>query len=107
MIFFSFLFRKSLIVCSGSNLIFAILLLISLQVHFICFVKRKEISTIEQRKFKGHKKRDQIPVSKMDFPSEIKILPTDPVFSNWVSFIKKVSIIRNSSGIIQFKSICK
>ena len=39
------------------------------------------------------------------FHSEIKVLPIDPVFSNWVNFHKKVSIINistNSKSVWQF-----
>ena len=41
------------------------------------------------------------------FPSEIKVLPFDPVFSNWVDFNKKVSIIdwsTNSKSHLNFYS---
>ena len=37
-------------------------------------------------------------------PSEIKVLPIDPVFSNWVNF-NKVSIINCSTNPKSFKAI--
>ena len=51
-------------------------------------------NSIEQQNRKGHEKRDQFLVSKMDFNVQISqrnknILPIDPFFSNWVTFIKK------------------
>ena len=48
---------------------------------------------MEQQKGKGQKKPDQLLVSKVEFifryPSEVKYLPFDPVFSSWVNIIKK------------------
>ena len=47
---------------------------------------------MEQQKCKGHGKCDRLVVSKMDFSFQIsqrnKSLSIDPVFSNWVNFIK-------------------
>ena len=39
------------------------------------------------------------------FPSEIQVLPIDPVFSNWVNFNKKVSMINFSTNSENFKAI--
>ena len=41
----------------------------------------------------------------ISFPSEIEILPFDPVFSNLVNFNKKVSIINCSTISKSFKAI--
>ena len=35
-----------------------------------------------------------------------KVLPIDPVFSNWVNFNKKVSILNCSTNSKSFKAIC-
>ena len=37
----------------------------------------------------------------IEFPSDIKILPIDPVFSNWVNSIKKVSNISEIQGALR------
>ena len=84
--------------------------MISFQVQRISFVKRKA-NSIEQQNYKDHKKRDRLPIFKMEikliirFPSEIKVLPIYPVFSNWVSFNKKVSAINCSTNSKSFISI--
>ena len=39
------------------------------------------------------------------YPSEIKVLPIDPVFSNWVNFYKKVSIINCYTASKSFTAI--
>ena len=73
-------------VSSRSNLIFAVLVLNSFKVQFMSLDRWKANSTFEQHKCKGHKKRDQILISKVSFVFQIsqrnKTLPFDPVFSN-------------------------
>ena len=64
-------------------------------------VKRKGNSTIEQQTCKGPKKRKLI----IRYPSEIKILPIDPILSNWVNFNNKMSLINCSSNSKSFKAI--
>ena len=69
-------------------------------------VKRKANSTIEHQKCKGHDKRDRLLTSKMKnirFPSEIKVIRIDPVFSNYVNFNKKVFIVNCATK--SFKAI--
>ena len=80
------------VLCSGSNLLFRGFTLISFfLVQFTSFVERNANSTIEQQKCKVHEKRDRILNSKMEFnyqiSQKIKVLPIDPVFSNWVNVI--------------------
>ena len=83
--------------------------MISSLVQFISFVKTKAISTIEQQKWKGHKKRDRLLVLKVLFKYQIsqrvKALYIDPVFSNWVYLIKKVSILNCCRNTKNFKGI--
>ena len=57
-------------------------------VHF--FVKRRKTPLIEQQMCKGHKTGARLLGSKVDFNL------TDPVFSNWVNFIRKVSTLNCS-----------
>ena len=56
-----------MIFSSGSNILFQGLTFVffSGSVHYL--VKRKANSTIEQRKCKGHEKRDRFLICKMDF----------------------------------------
>ena len=65
------LFEKNLKISSGSNLIFRVLTFDLLSVQFISFVKRKANSTTKEQKCKGHKKRDRILFSKVDFNFQI------------------------------------
>ena len=66
----------------------------------ISIVKRETNSTIEQKNSKDHEKRDRLLSSKMEIYnlifSEIKVLPSDPVFSIWANFNKKESFINCS-----------
>ena len=75
---------------SGSKKLFRNLPMVSFSVHFISFEKRK---AIKQRNCKGHEKRNRHLFSKVDFDLQVysgmKILYIDPLFSNWVNFIKK------------------
>ena len=72
------LFRRKKILFRG---------LIFFQVHSISFVKKKANFNFEQQKC------NRVLVSKVKFYFQIfqgiNILPTNPVFSNWVEFIKK------------------
>ena len=70
--FFSFYFRKSLKISSGSKLHFCGLTFdFFFKVQFISFVERRANSTIEQRKCKGDKKRNRLLVSKyLKFPMQ-------------------------------------
>ena len=55
---------------------------------------------MEQQNCKDHQRRGRLLISKMEInyqiPSEIKVLPIDTGFSNWVNFNLKVSIINCS-----------
>ena len=88
---------------------FAVWFLTFFQVQLISFVKRKVNSTIEQRKLEGHEKLDRLLVSNglnfFRFLREINFLPYDPVFSSWVVFIGKVSIVNYSRNSKTFKAI--
>ena len=67
-----------------------------LVVQFNSTVKRKANSAIEQQMFNGHEKLDRLLVSLLEFQfqlSQQKKNIIDPVFSNWVNFIKKLPII--------------
>ena len=74
--------------------------MISFKVQCIFIVRRKANSNIEQQKCKGHKKRDRLLVSKVEFSyqisSEVKSLRIDPIFSYWVKFMKKLSLVHYS-----------
>ena len=74
---------------------FAVWHLISFELQFISFVKRKENSTMEQRKCKGHEKRDRLLVTKVVFNFQISLRNWKLIywssFSNWVTFIKRVA----------------
>ena len=67
--------------------------MISSEVQFFFFVERKANSTIELEKCKIQEKREMLLVSKAEFNYQIfqrnENLLIDPVFSNWVNFIKK------------------
>ena len=66
-----FFLRKSLKICSGSNLLFRGVNfdLFSSSVHF--FLARRANSTVEQQKCKGHEKHDRLLVSKVEFNFQI------------------------------------
>ena len=86
-----FFFRKSFEICSGY--FFAVWLLISCKILLIDFFKGRQTPlSNSKQKYTGHEKRDRLLALKVDYifqtPSEIKILPIDSVFSNWVNFIK-------------------
>ena len=67
--------RKSLKICSGSNLLFRCLSFdISFQIQFISFVKRKANHTIEQLNSNIYEKRDRSFSSKMEFNDQISYL---------------------------------
>ena len=57
-----FFFRKSLEICSGSNLLFrgSTFDFFFFEVQFISFIKGKSNSTIEQQKCKGHEQFNRI-----------------------------------------------
>ena len=65
MIFFSFFSGKVLKLVQAIFL--AVRLLISFQVQFVSFAKRKATSTIEEQKLKSHEKRDRLLTSNMEF----------------------------------------
>ena len=71
--------------------------------------KRKVDSTTEQQNCKDHEKHDRPYFGKWKLMirvnSEIKVLPIDPVFSNWVNFNKKLSIINCSKKSKSFEAI--
>ena len=69
--------------------------MISFKVQCISIVKRKANSTIEQQKCKLIIK----------FSREIKNIPIDPVFSNWVNLIRKVFFMNCSTNSKSFESI--
>ena len=79
-------------------------------VQSLSYIKRKANSTIEQQNIKVTKNVIDFHFRKskliIRFPSEIKVLRIDPVFSNWVNFNKKVSIINCSTNSKSFKAIC-
>ena len=54
------------------------------------------VSIIEHEKYKGNEKRDRLLISEVSFSFQIseqyKNLLIDPLVSNWVSFINRVSI---------------
>ena len=72
--------------------------------QFISFDERNANSAIDQRKCKGQEKRERLLVSKEDFNFQKKT-PIDPVFSNWVNFIRKLSINDCSWNSKSFKAI--
>ena len=81
--------------------------MISFQVECFSIVKRRANSTIEQKECKGHGKVIDFQFRKrksvIRFPSVIKVLSIDPVFSNWCNFNQKVlNCYRNSNS---FKAI--
>ena len=65
------------------------------KVQFLSFLKMKANSTIEKQKCKGHKNVIHFKFRKQNlifrFSSESKSLPSDPVFSNWVNSIAKIT----------------
>ena len=62
----------------------------------ISVVKGKANSIIDQQKCEGHEKCDRVVISKMEINYQIsqrnKILPNDPVMSNWVNFNNNCSL---------------
>ena len=79
-------------------------------IQSLSYIKRKANSTIEQQNIKVTKNVIDFQFRKwkliIRFPSEIKVLRIDPVFSNWVNFNKKVPIINCSLNSKSFKAIC-
>ena len=65
---------------------FKVFLRVMNEVQCITIVKSKANSTLEQQ-CKDHETRDRLLISK------IKVLPINPVFSNWVNFYKKKRLL--------------
>ena len=88
------IFSQKYSICSGSNLLIYFLLRFELLVLFkfssFPLLKKRQIQLLK-RKCKVHKKRDKVRkwILIIRFLSEIKNLPIDLVFSNWINFIKK------------------
>ena len=72
------------------------------------FLKGSQNPLSNSKKFKGHDKLYRLLISKMEnnyqISHEIKVLPIDPVFPDWVNFNKKVSIINCSKNSKSFKA---
>ena len=69
-----------------------------LSLYLACAMTQDSLA--EHQKCKSHEKRDRLLFPKLNlinrFPSEIKVVPIGPVFSNWVNFNKKPPMINCS-----------
>ena len=103
--FFLFFFQEKCV--HAQFWFFAAWLVISFKFCSFPMIKGRQVSLSNSKIVKVTKNDFQFRKWKLviRFPGEIKILPIDPVFSNWVKFKKKVSIIIYSTNLKSFKAI--